>query len=254
MTQISKTAQRLTLLGIGVTVLATASLTAPAGAVASSQNQFCANLTANTAKVTTKLTDLRTKALAAADSRDQAIAGRQSAWDQKLLEAHAKWDAKRSEAYELLLKKATDGNQRGAVQQYQRTVSEVVERRRLLNDNVRMSYRDAVATALASSRTNIVTDADAFAQKVIEAKDAAAASCKATPAKGADIRRDMMQDLQSARQTFNLDRKDRVAAKVEIQEALTVRNDAIKRHNAAFERSLTQARETLRKAFNGQPI
>jgi hypothetical protein len=246
MTQISKAAQRLTLLGLSVTVLATASLTAPASAAVAISSPFCTNLSTNTAKITARLTDLRTKAVTAANARDKAIADRQTAWDQKIQDVHSKWDQKRTDNLDQLLAKAKDSAQRGAVQEYQRTITAAIQTRRDANDNIRIAYRDTVTQSLSENRTNLATDTDAFAQKLTAAKTAAEASCKATPAQGPAIRKTMTTALSDARKQFKSDRQDRVSAKFAISELVTTRNQAIKANDDAYIKTARTARDKLR--------
>lgn len=256
MTRISKALSRGSLLGMGVALLATATLTSTASAAVNTtrESQFCANLTTSTNKITSRLTDLRNKASAAADARDQQIASRQETWDQKIQAARAAADQKRTTNLEKLLAKAKGGNQLGAAQEYQRVVLEAVETRRTANDEARAAYREAVATVLASSRTNMATDADAYAQKVAEAKDAAAASCKATSADGPAIRKTMTASLKEARDTFKTDRQDRVSTGYAIKELAERRNQTIKANNETFKKTTEAARDKLRTALQNEEL
>jgi hypothetical protein len=252
MMPISKTPGRIVLAGVTATILTVTSL-APASAAAIS-SPFCANLSANSAKVATRLTELRTKAFAAADARDQAVSSRQAAWDQEIAAARANGDTKRAAAFDAMESKAAEGNQRGAVQEYERTINAAVSTRRQLNDDARSTYRDSMSKLITQSRTDLTTDIKAYEQKLTAAKTAAEASCNATPAQGATIRATLTQALKTARQTYKNDRQDRTPSKYAVSQLLQAHNDAMKANDKAYHQTATDARQKLRDAYNNQSI
>lgn len=199
-------------------------------------------------KVQTQLDERKSKVESKRTSLAAESSSKQAERDKELAEKRAEWDAQRQENFQRLRSKAVTSEQKEAVENYIKAITEAISVRRSANDAALATYRAELealkATLKQSVETNISTTSSNISQAVSDAKSA----CESGESSIDTIRQNLKKALEEARTQSKTNRQS-TTKNEQLKAIVNKRNESVKANAAAFELATKEARENLKAAI-----
>ncbi len=170
--------------------------------------------------------------------------------EQELEAKRQEWDEKRQKSYEILRSKATNDNQKAAVEEYIEVIDTAIEQRRASFDSAREEFKLGLDATISSKRSGSEQASSQLKSQIDSAIAKAVSSCESgTSIK--DVLATLRSDIKSAQQNFKNTTKTG-SVKESIQALNADRKKAFEEAISTFRESTEKARKDLLSAFGEQ--
>lgn len=218
----------------------------------SSTSAFCTSLNTKANGVTAKIDSLSENLIQAQNQQSKNKITQYQEVDKKVDANRGLADANRSDNFTKLEARATNDNEKIAVQTYKTAVDVAVSARRLAYDNARKEFRSGIQSSIDNRKSTVSSRVDTYKNSVNTAISNAKASCLTSSTESSTIRTTFQSAMKTAQTTYRNNRSSDDKVKTEADSLATMRNATFESANQAFKDSMSVARKNLILAFGSK--
>jgi hypothetical protein len=201
---------------------------------------FCSQFSTFTSKIDQKIIGVSDKLSLKRDEISNKIDEKRENREVKLEQVREKWDNNRLEHFAKLEEKAQTSEQKQAVADFEKAVNDAIVARRTAIDLAIHNFKTGVDQANASRKAAIDLLKNIYDVSVKTALTKAMVDCESGVAP-ATVRQSLVNDIKSARDGFNSERK-------EIDKIKDAKEKLISEKKAAFEKAISDFKLAMEKA------
>lgn len=168
--------------------------------------------------------------------------------DKALSQTRSAWDKNRQEQYNAMLHKASNEQQKNAIEQFRTTIEAAISKRRSTIDNAVSSYTQSVQSLLFASNSELDQQVQKYQQRISDATNQAKQDC-AQKDSSEVVRTTLTQQLQQTKGPLDLQRNSAMTMRDQYSLTLNQPKATITQAEQEFNRTLQQALTTLKAAL-----